>query len=258
MNTNQSMLESFIYFVNERENTRINKEAGLPRHKWTSDSVLRTYHFCNVRREDDRGTKEIRKVVHDVGWAVCDLPTVYTMARMLNSARSLQIYAYQGMDGLHHHRNNGGTVFHVAYVVSTCGKSMDKLDYVERVVGTVNKMTIPDSTCAAAFKRLREVDGLGSFLAGQIVADLKNDRYLTDAPDFDTFSVMGPGSKKGLDLIFGPGTTERTYRERITVLDGLVSGKIPRVHRQDLQNCLCEFSKYIRYRDNLPGRRRTY
>ena len=258
MNTNLDMLESFWWFVNERENVRLNREDGLPRDQWTDDPILRQYHFCNIRREDDRGTKEIRKVVHDVGYAVADLPAVYTMARLLNSAKSLAIYADQGMDGLHHARNRGESVFNVAYVVSTCGKPMDKLEYVEDLVATVRKMAVPDSSCAAAFKRLREVDGLGSFLAGQIVADLKNDRYLTGAPDFDTFSVMGPGSKKGLDMIFGPGTTERTYRERIAVLDGLVSGKIPKVHRQDLQNCLCEFSKYIRYRDNLPGRRRLY
>jgi len=142
--------------------------------------------------------------------------------------------------------------------VSTCGVSMDKVDYVERVVNDVEKRIISMVRCDWAFQKLRTVDGLGSFLAGQVVADLKNDRYLVDAEDWHTFSVMGPGSKKGLDFIFGGGTNERNYEDRISTLELLTRGTIPKLHRQDLQNCCCEFSKYIRYDLELPGRRRKF
>lgn len=257
MKYDEQMVESLVYWVNEREKVRINKEAGLPRHKWTDDPILRTYHFCNVRREDDRGTKEIRKLIRTVE-ELDRLPAFYTMARMFNKASTVQTWLALGLPGVKERRDAGEPVFHVAYVVSTCGESMDKIDYVARTVFNVAKIDVPRTSCRDAFEALRSVPGLGSFLASQVVADLKNDRYLADAPDFDTFSTMGPGSKKMLDHIFYGGTTERNYEQRISSLATIVSGKIPALHRQDLQNVCCEAGKFIRYRDDLPGRRRTY
>jgi alpha-glutamyl/putrescinyl thymine pyrophosphorylase clade 1 len=104
------------------------------------------------------------------------------------------------------------------------------------------------------------VKGLGSFLCGQIIADLKNDRYLVGAPDWHTFSVIGPGSKKGLDILFNGGTTSVNYQPRLLELQDSLPEEIHRmeIHNQDLQNCLCEFSKYHRYLHNEEGRRRYY
>ena len=95
-------------------------------------------------------------------------------------------------------------------------------------------------------------------MAGQIVADLKNDRYLADAEDWWTFAVMGPGSKKGLDYIFEGATTERNFTDRLKALAVLTQGKIPNLHMQDLQNTLCEFSKYVRIKNGTRGRSRPY
>lgn len=253
------MVQRLVYWITEREKVRKNKESGKPR-LWSDDPIFNCYHFCNVRREDDRGTKEIRAVVdsNELEWV--QLPAVYTAARLLNNADSLQLLLSGGWAALKKHREMGGKVFHVAYVVSTCGQRMDKLDYVARVVEHVVNLYIPSSSCEAAYLTLLSVDGLGTFLAAQIVADLKNDRYLADAPDFDTFSSMGPGSKKGLDHIFGGGTTNSNYERSMSLLEEELPPEIKamNLHRQDLQNCLCEFSKYIRYCDNLPGRRRAY
>lgn len=257
MKYDEQMVESLVYWVNERERVRINKEAGLPRHQWTKDPILRTYHFCNIRREDDRGTKEIRSLIRTVE-ELDNLPAYYTMARMFNKASTVQTWLALGVPGVKERRDAGEPVFHVAYVVSTCGESMDKIDYVARTVMNVAKMNIPRTSCRDAFDALRSVPGLGSFLASQIVADLKNDRYLVGVPDFDTFSTMGPGSKKMLDHIFYGGTTERNYEQRISFLDELVRGRIPPLHRQDLQNACCESAKYVKYRLGLGGRVRTY
>lgn len=257
----KEMLDTFVYFVNERENVRIRRAAGnLP--PWTMDQILRDHHFCNIRREDDRGTKAIRKVVTD--WDVeeiADLPWVYTAARLFNHPITLYTYLMHGVEAVKKRRDQGSKTFNTAYVVSTCGKRMDKVDYVHRVVAEVaniQSLQMHNTSCRKVFNALRTVDGLGSFLAGQVVADLKNDRYLADAEDWHTFSVMGPGSKKGLDHIFEGGTNERNYEDRISTLDTLTRGTIPKLHRQDLQNCCCEFSKYMRYDLELPGRRRMF
>lgn len=254
---NGTMLALFIYWVKERENIRLLRNIGKPA-PWTEDPILQNHHFCNISREDDRGTKEIRQVAFDLCVPLAELPEFYTAARLFNKADTVNDYWSKGIDYIKQQRDKGAKIFHVAYVVSTCGVRMDKIDYVDRVVTDVANSLVSATRCREAFENLRAIDGLGSFLAGQIVADLKNDRYLTDAPDWWDFAVMGPGSKKGLDFIYGPGTTERNFTERLEHLRGTVWTKIPLLHAQDLQNCLCEFSKYVRYYENLPGRRRSY
>ena len=257
---NKDMLDLFCYFVAEREVVRVRREAGVPK-PWTNNVILQNHHFCNVRREDDRGTKEIRAVVQRHQLYPSQLPATYTLARLLNSAASLDVALHEGIHGLKKLRDQSGAkIFNTAYVVSTCGERIDKLDYVERLTKAVRDLDVPRTSLREGFDALRTVSGLGSFLAGQVIADLKNDRYYDQhtTPDWYTFAVMGPGSKKGLDFIYGGGTTERNFEARISSLDLIVSGKIPSVHRQDLQNCLCEFSKYVRYQQGLPGRRRKY
>lgn len=256
---NKDMLDLFCYFVSEREVVRVRREAGVPK-PWTNNVILQNHHFCNVRREDDRGTKEIRELMTQYVLDVERLPCMYTMARMFNHADTVYEWITGGLMKVKKSRNDGNKIFHTAYVVSTAGQSMDKVDYVSRVVTDVAHLDVPRTSLREGFEALRFVSGLGSFLAGQVIADLKNDRYYDqhNTPDWYTFSVMGPGSKKGLDFIYGGGTTERNFEERISGLDLVTSGKIPALHRQDLQNCLCEFSKYVRYQQGLPGRRRKY
>lgn len=257
MPANPKKLEEFIYYVNEREAIQRRREGGLA-YPWTSDKILQYYHFCCNRREDDRGTKEIRKVAFELQLYPSQLPAFYTAARMFNKASSALSYWRYGPEHIQRLREEGETVFHVAYVVSTAGAIMDKVDYVHGVVQSVAGMTIPVISCQKAYEALRMVRGLGSFLAGQVIADLKNDRYLAGVPDWNTFAVMGPGSKRGLDLLYGPGTTELTFPGRLKQLIEDTKGLIPELHAQDLQNCLCEASKYWRHLDKLGGRKRVY
>ena len=49
-------LQHFKQFIFESEQVRLRKEAGDPR-PYSLDKILQTKSFCNVRREDDRGTR---------------------------------------------------------------------------------------------------------------------------------------------------------------------------------------------------------
>jgi hypothetical protein len=258
---NHEKLALLETWIRNREEARRNKEAGLPR-PWTADPIINQFHFCNVRREDDRVTKELRALGltnHEE-----HLPEFYTMARMFNHAPSVKFVLDHGWDeATEHFREEmlaGRKVYHTAYVVSTAGASVDKSEYIRGVVEAVGYTTVPATSLRAAHSALMGINGLGSFLAGQVVADLKNDRYLADAEDWWTWSCIGPGSKKGLDLLFGGGTTARNYSERMCVLNSALSADISamRLHMQDLQNCLCEFSKYDNYLSGNGGRRRIY
>lgn len=257
MQLNPGKLERFIYFVNERNQMHNRRMAGLPA-PWTKDPILDHYHFCNIRREDDRGTKELRALRVELDLAMHKRPYFYAAARLFNYAPSVRDYFKFGPEYLQCRLDSGGKVFHTAYVVSTCGKSMDKIQYVHELIEKVKDAYISNQSCRECFECLRKIDGLGSFMAGQIVADLKHDQYLHYAPDWNDFAVMGPGSKKGLDFLYGIGTTEGNFYERISDLKRATKGAIPELHMQDLQNCLCEFSKFMRYAMNLPGRRRIY
>jgi hypothetical protein len=54
-----------FYWVRERESIRRRKELGLAPESWTTDPILSTWRFCNVRREDDRGTVWIRENIRE-------------------------------------------------------------------------------------------------------------------------------------------------------------------------------------------------
>lgn len=258
---NHEKLVLFETWIRNREEARRNKEAGLP-HPWTADPIINQFHFCNVRREDDRVTKELREL--GIMEYESRLPEFYTMARMFNHAPSVKFVLDRGWEeATEHFRAEmlaGRKVYHTAYVVSTAGAAVDKSEYIRGVFEAVANTTVPATTLRAAHSALMGVHGLGSFLAGQVVADLKNDRYLADAEDWWTWSCIGPGSKKGLDLLFGGGTNARNYNERMMILNSALSADISamRLHMQDLQNSLCELSKYHNYINGNGGRRRIY
>jgi hypothetical protein len=97
--------------------------------------------------------------------------------------------------------------------------------------------------------------GLGSFMRGQLIADLKYLPFMLNAIDWWTWATPGPGSMRGLNIVFGrPMNTawrkgewlEELQRLRSWVKPELEKIGIGRLHNQDLQNCLCEFSKYTK------------
>src|SRR5262249_29838981 len=45
---------------------------------------------------------------------------------------------------------------------------------------------------------LRQFRGWGDFMAYEVVTDLRHTRYLTGAPDINTWAVAGPGAIRGL------------------------------------------------------------
>jgi hypothetical protein len=95
------------------------------------------------------------------------------------------------------------------------------------------------------------VPGIGSFLAAQIVADLKMTPWLEDADDYDTWCSPGPGSLMGLNFIWGrprtyAGGMDQFQTEVLQVQDIIHQRTGEKLCAQNTQNCLCELSKYVR------------
>jgi len=50
---NREAFNRFSQFIREREAIRTRREQKL-KAPWTGDTILRAYHFTNIKREDDR------------------------------------------------------------------------------------------------------------------------------------------------------------------------------------------------------------
>lgn len=193
-----------------------------------------------------------------------------------------------------------GKVWGNAYVITSHGMKMSKVTYLcqhllpdvlralpaiqaaGRQIGyatsneamEARKLLPPGArvgTCAAVCAALQTVQGIGSFLAGQVVADLKNTKEhdLYGAPDKATFVVPGPGSIRGLAWYHYGNSfqmSERTFGPHFQLLrqefdanyDWGTDTPFPRPDNQDLQNCLCEFDKYCRVKTGQGRSKRQY
>jgi hypothetical protein len=242
--------EHLAYWIHERESVREKKEAGCPK-PWSEDPIFQGTYFCNVRREDDKVTKWIREnwPHHNVGLVV--------LARMFNLPSHLEQLApetgdWEGMKSCSKAlREAGGKLFNGAYLITTCGVKMDKVDYVYQVAQEASKLNGHVEGLEGFHRMLTSVNGLGDFLAAQVIADLKNTKGhpLQYAQDWWTWAAPGPGSLRGIRCIEGfERTSQGQFLPAMQQLQAQLENEyaIPKIHAQDFQNCLCEFSKYAK------------
>lgn len=262
-------------WIAERESIRRKKEAG--KVVLTVDPILRKYRFCNVHRENDRVTKALARLVRS---ADKDAWFAIVVSRLLNnpdSVKEVRGYIVDRWDPrgfvsiLQNRRALGCKIFNAAYIVSTNGVAMDKVEYLaERVLNPLwddrkHLRSYDDDELFMYHARLMEYDGLGSFIAAQVVADAKFcDTNLKKALDWSTWAASGPGSRRGLNRVmdqpYDQSWNEKEWKKTLDALKKeidkkvLASRTIEAISAQDLQNCLCEFDKYERTRagDGTP------
>ena len=256
------MNEKLKYFIAEREKIRKLKENDAPK-PWSDDPVFQTVYFCNVHREDDKTTKWIRKNYSSWVTHSLFLPNIM-MARLVNRVESLEALQYFPRDFYEEWFREIATTrqpfWGGAYVVTTHGRPMSKLDYACEILGEAFKYP-PDlsnaTTLRAAWEILQGYEGFASFMSAQVVADLKNTEGhpLELAPDWYSFSAPGPGSLRGLSWYFDKKITPPQYQEAILQ----ASKDIGWGHcMQDLQNVFCEFDKYCRVEAGTGRSKRKY
>jgi hypothetical protein len=264
--------ELLAYWIQEREAVRRLKEHGEPK-PWSDDWVFRNTYFCNVHREDDKVTKWIRaNYTPEILGEYYDYAIV--AARIFNWPETLDGMLFKGglipynsaqmEEFLLQRQEAKEKIWGGAYLITTHGQKMTKVDYCVRLMGQVYQLFstmngfLEGDTCAGAHEFYRNIDGLGSFLAAQIIADLKNTEghVLANAEDWKTFSAPGPGSLRGLAWFFElDRVTPSEYQWRIQEVAKYLNWE----HcMQDLQNCLCEFDKYCRVRTGAGRSKRKY
>jgi alpha-glutamyl/putrescinyl thymine pyrophosphorylase clade 1 len=241
----------------------------------TNDEIIRRGRFCRVHRQDDRQTRWLHETWLEPNR---DNPDVWFLALVyrccINDGRVasaitcplpwdaacyLAEMRAREAQGLYteHYGHHAYTIYafrgfafkpegHVTCLLNLAWASREK--YRPR----------KGDTCAAFYHRLRTLSGVGTFYAGQIVADCKFMPPLSEAPDAMTFAVPGPGSERGLARAMGKPLKHSEHRENAWQLDfqKLRAQLAPDIEQMlgaplsasDLQSACCETDKLERYR----------
>lgn len=269
-------VENLVYWINERERIRQKKEAGLPR-PWSDDPVFNSVYFCNVRRENDKVTKWIRDFYSPyVEHPMFEYNII--LSRFVNWPATLNLIGFMEehnreylFDCFAQAEKEQSKVWGGAYIITTHGLPMGKAQYlIDRVLNgawqalgaTPTRGRYPTSgpLLAARHGQLMCLEGLGSFLAAQAIADLKNtyEHPLQEAPDWWTWCAPGPGSLRGIKWALGRSVIPTRFLYEASILHDSMEYDIPRICMQDFQNCLCEFDKYMRVKTNSGRSKRGY
>lgn len=273
-------IDRFVSFIHEREAVRLRRKNGSP-WPWTDDPILQTYRFTNIHREDDAVSLHYQKTIRSrygedamvlpatvlYRWfnrpSTCDFlfnepdlgnisrfeeyilkgdeDTLQCSLEMIPPPHVTGAFIINGAPGY----SKGEGV--LQYFFNWCQKPWQDHWKLWR--------EFPPSLEEMYHWIHKDATGLGSFMTAQIIADLKYLPFIRNVRDWWTWAAPGPGSMRGLNVVRGYGMFESwnhsEWLEELCVLNEQVTPMlkergIDRLHNQDLQNCLCEYSKYTK------------
>jgi hypothetical protein len=281
--------EPLFYWIKERERVRISKDA-VHAYPWTDDPIIGYYRFCNVRREDDRGTVWIRENIRERFDCHPMLWLMLCIGRQINWPDTLSELigcngAWPSDDGfkpsnityvLNQRKARGEKVYTGAYMISAPStKGADKQSYIaETVIGALwsrRDVFARHFSGSATLQRTHELiarsNGWGQFMAYQAVVDMRFTHLLRIATDLESWAAAGPGTLRGLNRIHGRAVDA-------ALSQGQALNEMRAIYRvvqqetgvvmdfSDVPNILCETDKYLRVKNGegkpralyLPGR----
>lgn len=273
----------FVYFVKERDNIRYLKDEVGVEKPWSIDPVFQHTYFCNIDREKDRVTKWMREthrvattLTHDKNHLRAhELMTAanYVMARFVNKPSSLEELKWPWVEfhpAIFRMVMSQPGSWGSAYIVSTNGRAMPKHEYIAGLLEQAFEQlagwpaATPQPTLAGAHRRIQALQGMGSFMSAQVIADLKNTEGhpLRMADDWWSWASHGPGSLRGLGWFHDRRITPSTFMDALVSARDWVytvdSSLLAALCNQNLQNCFCEFDKYMRVSSGTGRSKRKY
>lgn len=265
------MRTQFIAFILAREKMRLNRNL-LKRGPFSKDPILAAHHFCNVNREHDAVTKwvhnNVRVPLARAGRNV--LVKNLLVARIFNDpeplAELIPVTDYNMAKAIMRQRRElGQRVMRGAYMMPSKGKiSLGKpagdywLDVVKDAM--VHDFTT-DTRLEAIAAKLITVDGIGDFLANQVVTDLRYVPGDNNYDDWGFFVLAGPGTRRGLNRYFERklDTGKADFSKELLEVRYDLLGNVPGPFAQyfldpnNLSNCFCEFDKYCRAQEQAAA-----
>lgn len=276
------------YWVAERESIRARKDHGDPL-PWTADPILTTYRFCNVRREDDRGTVFIRRRIRE---PFAGHPTLWFMlciARQINWPDTLieligsidpgrswpnnpNFAPAQVAEVLRRRKDRGEKVYTGAYMISApATKGADKQSYIAEIVcgdlwsrrDVFEKHFARTPTLQRTHELIMRSNGWGQFMAYQAVVDMRFTELLDKAEDLQTWAAAGPGTIRGLNRLHGRAVDAAlSQSQALTEMRAIY--KLAQdetgvaMDFSDVPNILCETDKYLRVKNGEGKPRALY
>ena len=264
----------FFRFMAKREALRLRKEGGKP-WPWSSDEILNTYKFTNVRREDDRTTRWMRaswtgphenrpagEVIFNCAlfryFGTIDFAAAVGWQHNWNPRRVASLAQERMQAGLR--------VFTGAYIIPTLGLRQPKSHVVcqdiltplwkrRDVIGNVALKCKSWRKTAIALQSIRGFGGTG-FMAKEVLQDVMQTPVLRDAIDRNTWCPAGPGARRGLNRLTGRPLKKRIPEQKLLeeMCALFLNAKrklptfMPELELHDIQFQLCEFDKYERVR----------
>lgn len=281
-------------WIIDRYAVHVRKDVKKLPAPWTDNPIIREYRFTNVRREHDKESTWVRENVCNANMSLRNKWMNLILFRMINKSETCKNFMPINFDCIDWqrildyvvHLSEDYSVFTSAFYTSglkrTCARHcghltayQDKEKGVPALISVLQycKMVYDDpefiydvisaTSAQEKFDALKKIDGIGYFLAYQILVDW------TWCPESliseNEFVVAGIGARWGLDLVFD-NRDGMTYEEALFWLrdnwlticgwlqlpwnpDEIFVDLDPEdryMNVMSLQNCHCEISKYIR------------
>jgi hypothetical protein len=263
----------YTRFVEERHRIWELRQLGEP-PLWTGDAILASKKFTNVFRVLDPGSQFI--------FELAGLSERDTLMRLFLYRHTGRVEAWQYLASRlgsyplvvdlervrtlwQDYRDAGNPIFTGAYLVypQSSNPGTNKLDSIINLTQRLFTPGAPDdvlpdflaaTTQAERFAALRRNRGVADFMSMQILTDWGYTAFGEDREN--EFVVPGPGCRRGVQAITKtPKQADfiRFAREELLASDdcptlNLGDGmgvRYPSI--MDVQNTLCEFSKYVRF-----------
>jgi len=270
----QNNARPFFDFMAARESIRIAKERGDP-WPWSTDEILTTWKFTNVKREHDRTTIWMREnwtkpnETRPFGEIVfnCALFRYFGTVEFAEALGWRRKWNPEDVVDLAARRmSRGERVFTGAYIIPTLGYRGPKAEAVARhilsplwqVRDRLAHIAEATRSWRATADALRAMPGFGGtgFMAKETLQDVIHTPVLASAIDRDEWCPAGPGARRGLNRLAGR-RLDAVLPEAKLVLEMIallrlsrsqLASHMPRLELHDVQFQLCEFDKYERVR----------
>lgn len=286
VNIDADVAMDYVAFVVERHKIWQARQAGLPQ-PWTDDPILARRKFTNVFRVLDPGSQFVLTDIDEPELDERDTLARLVLYRYTNRPATWQhigdeMGGYPTADQMgedliqvfREYRDSGNQVFSGAYIIlpQPGVVGTDKCEDVVNLARTVVDDVFPEWDFATSqedrFDLLLRNKGVGKFLAMQILTDWGYTHHGSDVEN--EFVICGPGADagareldrltvgdkwpaKGVALEVLEWCWEAIYAHPGCPTVGLSGGMLRRPSAMDVQNTLCEFSKYARLQRKMSS-----
>lgn len=257
--------KDFFDFVQERQNIYIRKEVLKQEPPYTKDEILQKYHFCNVFREQDAGTKVVMALESDND---LELLTNIVCYRIFNRRNHFDKIGWIDINNFSKETfreklislKREAPIFNSAYLVNWNFKHIvDGLEYIIQTNFNLKDCKSPDEV----YKKLQKIKSIGPFIAYQLYLDLSYFGERFHKWNGNDFVVIGPGSKPSVADMLGIDIKDLTDKQCVDYMIYLrdIQDRYLNLERKlDLaavEMTLCEIRKYNNFKNNV-GRKRLF